>query len=254
MSSDSPVVISDTVVSDTVTASESTIRIRHLGLQDYEPVWRAMSNFTDTRKNDTDDELWVVEHPRVFTQGQAGKAEHVLMPGDIPVVQVDRGGQVTYHGPGQLVAYPLIDLSRLKLGVRDLVTKTENTLIHTLNELGIPAATKENAPGVYVDGDKIGSLGFRIRKGCSYHGLSLNVNMDLEPFLRINPCGFSDMKMVQTKDLTQDIRASSVSDVAKIVVSNFIDQLNYTHVLNESRTDLVSEIFSDTAMEKNNDD
>ncbi|GAB3093967.1 lipoyl(octanoyl) transferase LipB [Aestuariicella hydrocarbonica] len=202
--------------------------IRYLGLQDYRPVWRAMSNFTDQRDGSTTDELWLVEHPPVFTQGQAGKEEHLLMPGDIPVVQVDRGGQVTYHCPGQLVAYPLVDLRRRGVGVRDLVTHTENTIVDTLAELGVAAYPKPDAPGVYVNDDKVASLGFRIRKGCSYHGLSLNVNMDMGGFSRINPCGYQGLKMVRTMDLSTDERAASVSALEPLIVKYFVKHLGYS--------------------------
>ena len=170
--------------------------VKRLGRQDYEPVWKAMHEFTDQRTDDTPDEVWLVEHNPVFTQGQAGKAEHLINTGDIPVVQSDRGGQVTYHGPGQLVAYFLINLRRKKLGVRDLVTHIENLVINTLKAYNIDSAARPDAPGVYVCGKKICSLGLRIRKGCSFHGLALNVNMDLGPFLRINPCGYEGMEMV----------------------------------------------------------
>jgi len=156
-----------------------------------------MHHFTDRRDSATADEIWLVEHPAVFTQGQAGKAEHVLVPGDIPVVQSDRGGQVTYHGPGQQVMYVLIDVKRRKLGVRDLVTALEETVIATLADYDISARARADAPGVYVDDAKICSLGLRIRKGCSFHGLALNVAMDLAPFLRINPCGYAGMQMTQ---------------------------------------------------------
>jgi lipoyl(octanoyl) transferase len=162
---------------------------------DYEPVWRAMQAFTDQRDVDTPDELWLVEHPPVFTQGQAGRAEHLLAPGDIPVIQVDRGGQVTYHGPGQLVAYPLIDISRAKIGVRALVKGIEQVVIDVLKSYGVDAQLLEGAPGVYIDGVKIASLGLRIRRGKSFHGLSFNINMDLEPFQRINPCGFKGLQV-----------------------------------------------------------
>ncbi|WP_036820959.1 lipoyl(octanoyl) transferase LipB, partial [Photobacterium sanctipauli] len=172
---------------------QKKIIIRNLGRRDYEPTWQAMHEFTDQRSTDTLDEIWLVEHNPVFTQGQAGKAEHLLNTGDIPVVQSDRGGQVTYHGPGQLVAYILIDLRRDKLGVRDLVTHIENTVINTLSHFGIESNARPDAPGVYVDGQKICSLGLRIRRGCSFHGLALNINMDLAPFLRINPCGYAGM-------------------------------------------------------------
>jgi len=169
----------------------------------YINVWQAMQNFTDDRNEETQDELWLVEHPAVFTQGQAGKEEHLLMPGDIEVVKVDRGGQVTYHGPGQQVIYFMINLRRRKIGVRDLVTLIENGLIAALADFNITANAKPDAPGVYVDGKKIASLGLRIRKGCSFHGLALNVNMDLSPFLRINPCGYQGLEMVQTADISE---------------------------------------------------
>lgn len=169
--------------------------VRRLGLMDYEPVWRAMQAFTDERDVDTPDELWLVEHPPVFTQGQAGRAEHLVAPGDIPVIQVDRGGQVTYHGPGQLVAYPLIDISRAKIGVRALVKGIEQVVIDVLKSYGVDAQLLEGAPGVYIDGVKIASLGLRIRRGKSFHGLSFNINMDLEPFQRINPCGFKGLQV-----------------------------------------------------------
>lgn len=181
--------------------SNDTLYVRQLGRQPYAPIFEAMKQFTDQRDADTPDEVWLVEHDPVFTQGQAGKAEHVLMPGDIPVVQVDRGGQVTYHGPGQIVAYPMIDLRRKGMGVRQLVTAIEQSIVDALAPHGISAAPKADAPGVYVDDDKIASLGLRVRKGKSYHGLAFNIDMDLEPFLRINPCGYQGLKMVQMKDL-----------------------------------------------------
>lgn len=169
---------------------------------DYTSVWKAMQYFTDTRTDTTIDELWLVEHPAVFTQGQAGKEEHLLLPGDIPVVQVDRGGQVTYHGPGQQVIYFMINLRRRKMGVRELVTLIENGIIATLADYGITANAKPDAPGVYVDNKKIASLGLRVRKGCSFHGLALNVDMDLSPFLRINPCGYEGLEMIQTSSIS----------------------------------------------------
>lgn len=162
---------------------------RELGQVDYQPTWHAMQRFTDTRDMETPDEIWLLEHSPVFTQGQAGKAEHVLFPGDIPVVQVDRGGQVTYHGPGQLVAYLLLDVRRSGIGVRELVSRIERSLIDLLASYGVSANAKPDAPGVYVNGAKIASLGLRIRNGRSFHGLALNVDMDLQPFQRINPCG-----------------------------------------------------------------
>jgi lipoyl(octanoyl) transferase len=178
------------------------LTVRDLGSREYGPVWAAMQDFTDQRGTDTEDELWLVEHPPVFTQGQAGKAEHLLAPGDIPVVQVDRGGQVTYHGPGQIVAYPLLDLRRRGFGVRDLVSGIEATLIAVLKHYGIAAAARADAPGVYVDGAKIASLGLRIRRGCSFHGLAFNIAMDLEPFSRINPCGIEDLPVTQLSAFT----------------------------------------------------
>jgi lipoyl(octanoyl) transferase len=169
---------------------------------DHETVWRAMQAFTDSRDENTADEIWLVEHPPVFTQGQAGRAEHLLAPGDIPVIQVDRGGQVTYHGPGQIVAYTLIDIRRLELGVRELVTGIEDAILAVLDGYGVKAQRLAGAPGIYVDGVKIASLGLRVRKGKSFHGLALNVNMDLEPFQRINPCGYEGMQVTNLSALS----------------------------------------------------
>ncbi|MEH6565047.1 MAG: lipoyl(octanoyl) transferase LipB [Halopseudomonas sp.] len=178
--------------------------IRDLGLVDYQPTLEAMRRFTDERGAETPDEIWLLQHPRVFTQGQAGKAEHVLAAGDIPIIQAERGGQVTYHGPGQLVAYLLLDLRRLGLGVRELVTAMEQALVEVLQLHGLEAAPKPDAPGVYVDGAKIASLGLRVRRGCSFHGLALNLDMDMEPFQRINPCGYSGLRMVQLRELVEE--------------------------------------------------
>lgn len=203
--------------------SQDTIQIRQLGLQPYEPISQAMHDFTDTRDESTADEIWLVEHERVFTQGQAGKAEHVLVPGDIPVIQSDRGGQVTYHGPGQQVMYVLLNLKRRKLGVRELVTILEQTVVNTLAELGIEAYPRADAPGVYVDGRKICSLGLRIRKGCSFHGLALNIDMDLSPFLRINPCGYAGLEMTQVSSLRPGVLPE---DVQPLLISSFIALLN----------------------------
>ena len=180
------------------------LKLVYLGLEPYETTWQQMRAFTDGRGPDTPDELWLVQHHPVFTQGQAGKAEHLLDPGDISVVQTDRGGQVTYHGPGQLVVYPLLDLRRLELGVRDLVTLLEQAVVGFLGQWGIVSAARPDAPGVYVDGKKIASLGLRVRRGCCFHGLSLNVNMDLAPFLRINPCGYNGLQMTQLADLISE--------------------------------------------------
>jgi lipoyl(octanoyl) transferase len=175
--------------------------IRDLGQVDYTSTWQRMQQFTDQRDDSTVDEIWLLEHPPVFTQGQAGKAEHLLFPGDIPVVQVDRGGQVTYHGPGQLVAYVLLNIKRRNLGVRQLVNLIEQSIVDTLAQNEVTAYAKADAPGVYVDEKKVASLGLRVRKGCTFHGLALNIDMDLSPFSRINPCGYAGMQMVQSKDL-----------------------------------------------------
>ena len=175
---------------------------RELGLVAYEPTLQAMKDLTDSRTADDPDQLWLLQHPRVFTQGQAGKAEHLLAPGDIPVIQVDRGGQVTYHGPGQWVVYLMIDLRRRGWGVRKLVDTIERSIVLLLAEYGIDAAPRPEAPGVYVGGAKIASLGLRVRRGCSYHGLALNVDMDLEPFDRINPCGYRGLETTRIADFT----------------------------------------------------
>jgi len=188
------------------------LHVRRLGLVDYELVWRSMQAFTDQRDETTADELWVVQHPPVFTQGQAGRAEHILAPGDIPVVQVDRGGQVTYHGPGQIVIYPLIDIRRLNMGVRELVKGIEQAIISVLQAYGIQAGLVEGAPGVYIDGVKIASLGLRIRKGRSFHGLAFNIDMDLEPFQRINPCGFAGLEVTQLSALVDKPDMAEVED------------------------------------------
>ncbi len=202
---------------------QDTLLIRHLGLQPYETVSQAMHDFTDTRDENTPDELWLVEHPPVFTQGQAGKAEHLLGTGNIPVIQSDRGGQVTYHGPGQQIMYVLLNLKRRKLGVRELVTLLEQTVVNTLAEFNIEAYPKADAPGVYVGNKKICSLGLRIRRGCSFHGLALNVAMDLTPFLRINPCGYAGMEMAQVSGWVADATPDSVSPV---LVEQFLALLN----------------------------
>ncbi|MBT3135619.1 lipoyl(octanoyl) transferase LipB [Alteromonas sp. ALT199] len=175
--------------------------VRQLGRQPYAPIFEAMKRFTDERDQNTPDEIWLVEHDAVFTQGQAGKAEHILMPGDIPIVQVDRGGQVTYHGPGQQVIYLMLNIKRRKLGVRHLVTAMEEAVVGLLAKYDVKAYPKPDAPGVYVDEKKVCSLGLRIRNGCSFHGLALNVNMDLSPFQRINPCGYAGMEMIDTARL-----------------------------------------------------
>ena len=199
--------------------------VRRLGLVDYLPTLEAMRRFTAERDEQTPDEIWLLQHPRVFTQGQAGKAEHLLAPGDIPVVQVERGGQVTYHGPGQLVAYLMLNLRRQKLGVRELVTAMEQALVDVLAGYGIEAAPKADAPGVYVAGDKIASLGLRVRNGCSFHGLALNVDMDMSPFQRINPCGYAGLKMIQLRDLLET--PPSLDEVSERLERALRERLGY---------------------------
>ena len=182
-------------------SSEHVATLRWLGRVEYDPTWRSMQAFTEERDSHTPDQIWFLEHPPVFTLGMNGKREHVLAPGDIPLVQIDRGGQVTYHGPGQLVVYPLIDVRRLGIGVRQLVVALENAVISLAAEQGIEAAGRRDAPGVYVEGRKLASIGLRIRRHSSYHGLALNVAMDLEPFSRINPCGFTDLQVTDLRTL-----------------------------------------------------
>lgn len=197
------------------------VLVRDLGLTDYEPVFAAMKAFTESRDADTVDELWLTEHRPVFTQGQAGKVEHLLAPGAIPVVQTDRGGQVTYHGPGQLVGYLMFDVRRLDITVRALVSGIEQAVVDVLAGFGIESAPRADAPGVYVAGAKIASLGLRVRRGCAYHGLSLNVDMDLEPFSRINPCGLLGMRVTQIRDLAgpvamEVVRARLLDALARV--------------------------------------
>jgi lipoyl(octanoyl) transferase len=175
--------------------------VKSLGRVEYEPTWRAMQRFTDERDETTPDEIWFLEHPPVFTLGMSGKREHLLAPGEIPVVQIDRGGQVTYHGPGQLVVYTLVDLRRARLGIRDFVTALERAVVDFAAAFGASAECRRNAPGVYVNGRKLASVGIRVRRGASYHGLALNVCNDLEPFSRINPCGYAGLEMTRTADL-----------------------------------------------------
>lgn len=196
----------------------NNIIVRQLQLQPYDLVAQAMHRFTDRRTGATPDEVWLVQHPQVFTQGQAGKAEHILSAGAIPVIQSDRGGQVTFHGPGQQVMYVLLDLKRRKLGVRQLVTLLEDTVVATLARYAINARARADAPGVYVGDKKICSLGLRIRKGCSFHGLALNIAMDLSPFLRINPCGYAGLEMTQISDYVAGVR---VADVAPVLIECF---------------------------------
>ncbi len=195
-----------------------------LGLRDYAPVFAAMQAFTESRHEATEDELWIVEHPPVFTQGMAGKPEHILQTGAIPVVQIDRGGQVTYHGPGQLVVYTLIDFKRRGISVRDLVTRLENSIIATLADYGIAAAADPKRPGVYVGAAKIASLGLRIKHGAVYHGLALNIDMDLSPFAHINPCGYAGMAMTQMADHLKP--CPPLAEVAAKLAAHLSTQLN----------------------------
>ena len=198
--------------------------VKNLGEELYTETWQAMKKFTDSREAHAPDEIWFVQHPPVYTLGQAGKVEHLLTPGDIPVVHSDRGGQVTYHGPGQLVCYLLIDVRRRKLGVRDLVTAIEQSIVQLIKAYGVVSESKREAPGVYVDGRKLAALGLRIRKGCSYHGLSLNVDMDLEPFSNINPCGFEGLEVIDMKRLGID---RSMTEVMEALTDILIRQIGY---------------------------
>jgi lipoyl(octanoyl) transferase len=195
-----------------------TLRLRWLGLRDYEPTWRTMREFTDTRGEDTPDELWLLEHPSVYTLGLNGDLRHLVQATEIPVIQVDRGGQITWHGPGQLVAYPLLDLRRKNLGIRALVTALENAVIGLLKQYGIASEARRDAPGVYVEGRKIASVGLRVRRGCSYHGLSLNVNPDLAAFAAINPCGYAGLEVTSLKQLGVDARPVEVAGALGVEV------------------------------------
>ncbi|MCB5357612.1 lipoyl(octanoyl) transferase LipB [Vibrio lentus] len=217
---------------------QNKLIVKKLGRQDYEPVWKDMHKFTDERTEEDVDQVWLVEHNPVFTQGQAGKAEHVLNAGDIPVIQSDRGGQVTYHGPGQLVAYFLINIRRKKFGVRDLVTHIENLVINTLKAYNINSTARPDAPGVYVDGKKICSLGLRIRRGCSFHGLALNVDMDLSPFLRINPCGYQGMEMAQVSQLGGP---SELESVEQQLIQELVELLGYDQVDIQATSNITAE-------------
>lgn len=190
----------------------TSIVVRELGIQDYEPVWRAMQNFTDARSETTADEIWFTQHLPVFTLGLNSAPEHLLAPGEIPVVQIDRGGQVTYHGPGQLMIYPLVDIRRAGLNVRTLVTALEQSVIDLVRDYGINAASRADAPGVYVDGVKLASVGLRIRRGASFHGMALNVDIDIEPFSRINTCGFADLEVTDLSRLGANKDVATVRD------------------------------------------
>jgi lipoyl(octanoyl) transferase len=191
--------------------------IKNLGLQDYRFTWQAMREFTDHRMPDTPDEIWLLEHPAVYTLGQAGKSEHILDAGNIPVIKTDRGGQVTYHGPGQLVAYTLFDLRRRHMNIRQLVSYLEAAVIETLKKYHITAHARPQAPGIYVDNAKIASLGLRVRRGCAYHGLALNIHMDLEPFSRINPCGYQGLAITQMQEWCASVNMQDISE--QLIVS-----------------------------------
>jgi len=210
------------VIIPAVKPIDSDIVVRHLGLQNYETVWHDMQAFTQQRSPDTPDEIWLLEHHQAYTLGLNGKREHILDAKDIPVIQCDRGGQVTYHGPGQLIAYLLLDLKRSHLGVKKLVNKMEQAVIDLLAESGIQGERRDNAPGVYVQGAKIAALGLRVRHGCCYHGLSLNIDMDLEPFTRINPCGYTDLAACQMGDLLPGI---DLNDTAEALLRKLQHQL-----------------------------
>ncbi len=202
------------------------LQVKQLGRVEYEPTWRAMLDFTIARTADTPDEIWIVEHPPVFTLGQAGKPEHLLVDVGIPVVKIDRGGQITYHGPGQVVIYLLLDLSRLKIKVRELVTAIEQAVIDFLAAHGVTADRLAGAPGVYVGDAKIAALGLKIKNGCSYHGLSLNVDMDISPFTAINPCGYAGLKVVQTKDFNIPLTAEQAGEQLTQYLLRQLDKQN----------------------------
>lgn len=201
--------------------------IRHMGLQPYESIWQAMKEFTKNRQPKDPDELWILQHSPVFTQGQAGKPEHILNANQIPVVQTDRGGQVTYHGPGQLVAYPLLNMQKQNCHIRELVSRLENTVIQLLQGFSIPAAAKKEAPGVYVENKKICSIGLRVSRGYSYHGIALNVNMDLIPFTYINPCGYAGLTMTQISEFCPAVQFEKV---VSSLVTAFLSQFRYTAI------------------------
>jgi lipoyl(octanoyl) transferase len=209
------------------------LRIRHLKRTSYEDSYAAMRQFPDARGDVTPDEVWLTEHPPVFTQGLAGKTEHILTSSHIPIIQSDRGGQVTYHGPGQLLFYVLIDLKRHAKSIRDLVCALEKSTIKLLSEYHIPAHAKTNAPGVYVADAKIASIGLRVRKGYTYHGLSLNIDMDLQPFEWINPCGFAQLKMTQISQFIDSNNLVSIPDISKRLIQHFASEMQYDRVLGE---------------------
>lgn len=205
----------------------NSVLVRKLGRQDYEPIWRKMQEFTEQRDADTEDEIWLLQHEPVFTQGMNGKPEHILNKSTIPVVEIDRGGQVTYHGPGQLIVYCLIDLKRKKFGVRQMVTALEEAVIRLLKEEKITAVARKDAPGVYVDNAKVSALGLRVKRGCSYHGLSLNVDMNMAPFKQINPCGYEGLEVTQLKELGVN---SSFSVVEQKLLHEICEQFSIENI------------------------
>ena len=221
-------------MSQVTTQQERSLIVRSLGLQPYEPVFARMKAFNENRNAETIDEIWYLDHQPVFTQGQAGKVEHLLETGDIPVVQADRGGQVTYHGPGQLIVYLMLDLRRNGLGVRDVVTMMEHGVIATLAHFGVDAYAKPDAPGVYVEQAKVASLGLRVRRGCTFHGLAFNLDMDLSPFLRINPCGYAGMPMTQLVDLVPD---ADPQEAIRFLVDYLTHKIGYTSVSHQTGLD-----------------
>lgn len=210
-----------------MTVIDKQLQVHYLGLQAYLETWRKMQDFTEQRNKNSVDQIWLVEHHPVFTQGRAGKAEHILQSTTIPIVESDRGGQITYHGPGQLIAYLLIDIRRKAFNVRSLVSTIEQSIISLLGDYQITAMAKIDAPGVYVNNKKIASLGLKIRKGCSFHGLALNVDMDLSPFLQINPCGYAGLEMTQCKNEGLDL---SVKELAPLLVQKLNQQLHYSQI------------------------
>jgi lipoyl(octanoyl) transferase len=218
----------------------SELIIRHLGQQDYQTTWQRMREFTDSRTENTNDELWLLEHPPVFTMGQAGKSEHLLCPGDIPVINTDRGGQVTYHGPGQLVIYFLIDLRRKTWGVKCLVSLIEQSVIDTVKQYHVDAHLQEGAPGVYVQGEKIASIGLRVRHGCTYHGLSFNIKMDLEPFLRINPCGYQGLKVTQLSHFSPSIRMEEITTNLIRILSESLNKDSFSQCAQTTNNEIAS--------------
>lgn len=214
-------------------APTSTVRVRLLGHQPYAPVWHAMQQFTAQRTDASLDELWCVEHSPVFTQGQAGKPEHLLAPGDIPVIHIDRGGQVTYHGPGQAVVYTLINLTRRQLGIKTFVSRLEDALLATLLNFHIQAERRTGAPGLYLGAEKIAAIGLRVKRGCTYHGLSLNVNMDLEPFTRIRPCGLNNTGVTQISAYRHE--NSTVHAAHHYLIDHLCEIMGYTRRIDDTQ-------------------